>query len=443
MGCGQWQELANPVWMARGTAGYSSRRAARDTLAGTARWPRGPRLFRRSRRRLYRAASSACRAAELLSRHRRRSSISARRLPTVRRSVTLARHLGGSGHRTPRARRIRRGQMRTRRRAMHRWHTGATPALALGAQSRRRLSPAHATISPQRRRRGEASVPRDSPSPNRPVPRRRCNSLRAAPATLYHAATLRGGQALHHDGNIVVVGDVNPGAELVAGGDVLVFGRLAGVAHAGAQGDENARVLRLDLDATQLRIATFIAADSDVARAERGGPKSPSCEMAQNRHRDARSVRTLRCCQEHAIVNCRRIVVTSGKGGVGKTTTTANLGAALAKRGKRVILVDADIGLRNLDLVLGLEKRIVFDLVEVAEGRCQLRQALIKDKRFESLSILAGGADARKRRDNRRTVCGDRRDGRRKCGLRAYRLSRRHRNGFSQRRRLPPPKPSS
>ena len=87
-------------------------------------------------------------------------------------------------------------------------------------------------------------------------------------------------------------------------------------------------------------------------------------------------------------MSARKIVLTSGKGGVGKTTTTANLGATLAKRGKRVILIDADIGLRNLDLVLGLEKRIVFDLVEVAEGRCHLRQALIKDKRFDSLSIL-------------------------------------------------------
>src|ERR1700694_3349659 len=87
-------------------------------------------------------------------------------------------------------------------------------------------------------------------------------------------------------------------------------------------------------------------------------------------------------------MSARRIVLTSGKGGVGKTTTTANLGAMLAKRGHRVVLVDADIGLRNLDLVLGVEKRIVFDLVEVVEGGCELLQGLIKDKRLENLSIL-------------------------------------------------------
>lgn len=82
------------------------------------------------------------------------------------------------------------------------------------------------------------------------------------------------------------------------------------------------------------------------------------------------------------------ITITSGKGGVGKTTVTANLGVALAMLGHRVVVVDADIGLRNLDLVLGLENRIVYDLVDVVEGRCRLRQALVRDKRLDDLHLL-------------------------------------------------------
>ena len=82
-------------------------------------------------------------------------------------------------------------------------------------------------------------------------------------ATLYHRGTLRGGQALHNLGNIVVIGDVNPGAELVASGDIVVFGALRGVAHAGAQGDRSARVIALELAPTQLRIATAIASGAD------------------------------------------------------------------------------------------------------------------------------------------------------------------------------------
>ncbi|AJY76063.1 septum site-determining protein MinD [Paenibacillus beijingensis] len=82
------------------------------------------------------------------------------------------------------------------------------------------------------------------------------------------------------------------------------------------------------------------------------------------------------------------IVITSGKGGVGKTTTSANLGTALALLGKKVCMVDTDIGLRNLDVVMGLENRIIYDLVDVAEGRCRLQQALVKDKRFEDLYML-------------------------------------------------------
>src|SRR5262249_21216108 len=84
----------------------------------------------------------------------------------------------------------------------------------------------------------------------------------------------------------------------------------------------------------------------------------------------------------------RAIVITSGKGGVGKTTTTANLGTALAQEGHSVVLVDADIGLRNLDVVMGLENRIVYHLVDVVRGRCSVGKALIRDRRLDNLWIL-------------------------------------------------------
>ncbi|HXA92219.1 MAG TPA: septum site-determining protein MinD [Steroidobacteraceae bacterium] len=83
------------------------------------------------------------------------------------------------------------------------------------------------------------------------------------------------------------------------------------------------------------------------------------------------------------------IVVTSGKGGVGKTTTSASIAVGLARRGKRVVVIDFDIGLRNLDLIMGCERRVVYDFVNVIHGECNLRQALIKDKRFENLYVLA------------------------------------------------------
>lgn len=121
----------------------------------------------------------------------------------------------------------------------------------------------------QRRHRGPRRQMEAAPPPLVAVAERQAPSA-AEPSVLYHRGTLRGGQSLANVGHVIVIGDVNPGAELVAGGDILVFGALRGVAHAGAQGDRSARVYALVLEPTQLRIATTIAAGT-----ERTGPHVP------------------------------------------------------------------------------------------------------------------------------------------------------------------------
>ena len=105
----------------------------------------------------------------------------------------------------------------------------------------------------------------------------------------------------------------------------------------------------------------------------------------------------------------KTIVITSGKGGVGKTTTTANIGAGLAMRGHRVAVIDTDIGLRNLDVVMGLENRIVYDLVDIIEGNCKLHQGLIRDKNDSNLYLIPAAQTRDKNcidREQLKTLCG-------------------------------------
>ena len=101
----------------------------------------------------------------------------------------------------------------------------------------------------------------------------------------------------------------------------------------------------------------------------------------------------------------KTITITSGKGGVGKTTVTVNLAVGLGLRGKKVVCIDGDIGLRNMDVILGLENRIVYDIVDVVEGRCRLKQAMIRDKRLPDLFLVPA---SQTRDKNLSSVCRER-----------------------------------
>ena len=211
----------------------------------------------------------------------------------------------------------------------------------------------------------------------------------------FYKGTLRNGQVVDFETSIIILGDVNAGAQVVSKGSIIVLGSIYGNAFAGAGGSKNVFVAALNMNPTQIRIGDSIAraSDSDGKPSKNTGPMIAFFEdgniYVEPISRE--SLNDLHLDQIYLWSNINMgevIVITSGKGGVGKTTTTANLGTGLAKMGKSVVLIDTDIGLRNLDVVMGLENRIVYNLVDVIEGTCRINQALIKDKRNPSLYLL-------------------------------------------------------
>ncbi len=193
---------------------------------------------------------------------------------------------------------------------------------------------------------------------------------------------VRSGQSIVFEkGDVTIVGSVASGAEVIAGGSIHVYGTLRGRAIAGLTGNNRARIFCRKLEAELLAIdGVYQTADDMSADAAR----QAGAGLARRRGDDVGNARLKRGEKQMATV----LVVTSGKGGVGKTTSTAALGAALAQQGQNVVVVDFDVGLRNLDLVMGAERRVVFDLINVVQGDAKLPQALIRDKRIDTLSLL-------------------------------------------------------
>ena len=204
------------------------------------------------------------------------------------------------------------------------------------------------------------------------------------PSLLVEDPVRSGQSVVFIDGDVTVLGSVASGAEIVAGGSIHVYGTLRGRAMAGATGNARARIFCHRVEAELLAIDAFYKTAEDMDDSLRRGPaqawlegeyaENLGAELEQQKGQSERWPRS--------------VVVTSGKGGVGKTTSTAALGAALAQDGENVVVVDFDVGLRNLDLVMGAERRVVFDLINVIQGVAKLPQALIRDKRMENLSLL-------------------------------------------------------
>ncbi|MEW5315161.1 MAG: hypothetical protein WDW38_006608 [Sanguina aurantia] len=171
----------------------------------------------------------------------------------------------------------------------------------------------------------------------------------------HHAGAVRSGQQVYaRERDLIVTGAIANGAEVIADGNIHIYGGLRGRAMAGAQGDEKARIFVSDFRAELVAIAGQYR--------KHCGDEPLTAEI---------------------------IVVTSGKGGVGKTTTSASLATGLAMAGKKVAVIDFDVGLRNLDLIMGCERRVVYDFVNVVHGEATLKQSLIKDKRHDNLYVLA------------------------------------------------------
>ena len=178
---------------------------------------------------------------------------------------------------------------------------------------------------------------------------------------------------------MTVIGSIASGADVIAGGSIHIYGTARGRVMAGAYGDARARIFCRRLEAELIGVNGFYmtAEEIDAKSAGSGGPSLV-------RRRDNQNCK-VRLKGRHM---AKVVVVTSGKGGVGKTTSTAALGTALAQSGQKVVVADFDIGLRNLDLVMGAERRVVYDLINVAQGDAKLHQALIRDKQLENLFLL-------------------------------------------------------